>query len=70
MQEKKKLGENADAIINANAQWVEGQYKSGFFSKQEVEEMDILGYTATGQTLLQKDKDWFGENVQIPTPSL
>lgn len=69
-REKKKLGENADAIINANAQWVEGQYKSGFFSKQEVEEMDILGYTAAGQTLLQKIRTGFGENVQIPTHTL
>lgn len=66
-EERRLLGENGDAIIKSNIQWVDSMRSKGMLSDAEVQEFDVLGGTAAGQRVLQKIRAWTGENVQIPT---
>lgn len=69
-EEKKLLGENAEAIIRSNIKWADGLYKKGVISEAELEEIDYWGGTAAGSTLLQKLRAMTGENVSIPTQAV
>ena len=65
--EKKILGDNADAVANAVLGWGEGLVKRGTWSKDEFEEIIIMGSTGTGLKALNKLRELTGETA-IPVP--
>lgn len=65
--ELEKLGNNAQAIIKSNKQWADGLKNKGYFTDAERSEIDVLGYTASGQRTIQKIRAMMGDNRQIPT---
>tara|TARA_R110000822_G_scaffold308074_2_gene435691 strand:+ start:790 stop:1593 length:804 start_codon:yes stop_codon:yes gene_type:complete len=62
-----KLGNNAQAIIKSNKQWADSLKNKGQFTDDERSEIDVLGYTASGQRTIQKLRAMMGDNRQIPT---
>ena len=65
-EEKEKLGENADNIVNSNIKWGRGLVSKGILSEQDYSELEIWGGTASGQRLLNKFRGLMGER-EIPT---
>lgn len=64
--EKAKLGKNADAVIDAQMNFLGALYKSGEISQTELREAQILFETAAGINLFQKIRAHYGEQ-SIPT---
>tara|TARA_B100000965_G_scaffold176024_1_gene146810 strand:+ start:1052 stop:1864 length:813 start_codon:yes stop_codon:yes gene_type:complete len=64
--ELEKLGNNADAIIKSNKQWANSLVTKGQLSEEERAEIDVLGYTASGQRTIQKLRAMMGDTRQIP----
>lgn len=64
--ELEKLGNNAEAIIKSNKQWANSLFNKGEITEEERQEIDIVGYTANGQRLLQKLRAKMGDIRQIP----
>lgn len=59
--EKAKLGENADAIIQNVVGWGEKMIKDGVWSKDEYDDIIIMGSTANGISALHKLAVKYGE---------
>lgn len=64
--ELEKLGNNADAIIKSNKQWANGLVSKGQLTEEERAEIDVLGFTASGQRTIQKLRAMMGDTRQIP----
>ena len=62
-----KLGNNAEAIIRSNKQWANGLVNKGHLTEEERAEIDVLGYTASGQRTIQKLRAMMGDTMKIPT---
>jgi|TARA_R110000851_G_scaffold251030_1_gene403521 hypothetical protein len=67
-EEKKKLGSNADEIINSNANWGRKLISDGVFSENDYEQLSVLGGTAEGQMTIRKLRTLAGEK-DIPIQS-
>lgn len=65
--ELEKLGNNAEAIIRSNKQWANGLLAKGQLTEEERSEIDVLGFTASGQRAIQKLRAMMGDTRQIPT---
>ena len=65
--ELEKLGNNAEAIIRSNKQWANGLVNKGHLTEEERAEIDVLGYTASGQRTIQKLRAMMGDTMKIPT---
>ena len=65
-QERKALGNNADAIIRSNVDWADGLVRKGVISDTEREELNIWGGSAVGQRLMQKVREMSGDMSKIP----
>jgi hypothetical protein len=68
-EEKQKLGENADNIINSNVKWGKGLVSKGVLSDDDYNELEVWGGTASGQRLLNKFRNMMGER-EIPTATV
>lgn len=68
-EEKTKLGENADNIINSNVKWGRGLVNKGMLSEDDYNELEVWGGTASGQRLLNKFRGMMGER-EIPTATV
>ena len=64
--ELEKLGNNAEAIIKSNKQWANALVNKGQLTEEERAEIDVLGFTASGQRTLQKLRAMMGDTRQIP----
>lgn len=67
--ERKLLGENANAIIKSNIDWADGLERKGILSADDRMEMNEWGATAAGQRLMQKMRNLMGEQ-EIPVVSI
>lgn len=65
--ELEKLGNNAEAIIRSNKQWANGLVNKGHLTEEERAEIDVLGYTDSGQRTIQKLRAMMGDTMKIPT---
>ena len=66
--EMKKLGPNAQAIINSMAEWGRGFVNKGVWSNDDFEEFKVMGGTAAGLNALQKLRSAY--EGRIPTQSV
>lgn len=66
--EMKKLGPNAQAVINSMADWGRGFVNKGVWSEEDFEEYKIMGGTAKGLNALQKMRSAY--EGRIPTQSI
>ncbi len=64
--EMKKLGENGDAVMKSVLNWGEQLKDNGLWSEDELEEIVIMGSTATGLSALNKLREHFGGEKVIP----
>lgn len=58
--EKAKLGENADAVMDAVLGWAEGLMGDGTWTKTEMEEIMVMGSSADGLRALNKLREIYG----------
>ena len=65
--ELEKLGNNGEAIIRSNKQWANSLVNKGQLTEEERAEIDVLGYTASGQRTIQKLRAMMGDTMKIPT---
>ena len=66
--EKAVLGKNADAVIKNQMDFLGHLYRSGHINDKQLAEAQIIGETAAGIQLLQKIREYYGEQP-IPTNS-
>jgi hypothetical protein len=59
--EKAKLGPNADAVINQVVAWGDKMIQDGVWSKDEYDEIIVMGSTALGLSALHKAAVRYGE---------
>lgn len=65
-KERAQLGKNADAVIANQHQFFENLFKNGVIGEPELKEASILFETAAGVRLVQKLREFYGEQP-IPT---
>lgn len=66
-KELKSLGPNADAIIKANTEWIDGMTRKGVLSEDDQRELYFLGDVAAGQKVISKLRQMTGDMTPIPT---
>jgi len=64
-EERRALGNNADAIINGMVDWATGLVNKGVWSKDDFEEFKVMGGTARGIKALMKLRESY-EGMRIP----
>jgi len=64
-EEMKKLGPNANAVVNGMVDWARGLVAKGVWSKDDFEEFRIMGGTARGLTALMKIREAYEGRVPI-----
>lgn len=67
-EEKRALGQNADAIIKGMVEWANGLVSKGVWSKDDFEEFKVMGGTARGIKTLMKLRESY-EGMRIPLQS-
>lgn len=66
-QELKSLGPNANEIITANTDWINGLARKGVISEEDQRELYFLGDVAAGQRVISKLRQMSGDMTPIPT---
>jgi hypothetical protein len=66
-EEMKRLGPNANAMINGMVDWGRGMVSKGIWSKDDFEEFKIAGGTAAGLNMLMKWRSAYEGRVPIET---
>lgn len=64
-EEMKKLGPNANAVVNGMVDWARGLVNKGVWSKDDFEEFKIMGGTARGLNALMKIREAYEGRVPI-----
>ena len=54
-KEREALGKNADAILESNIRWGRKMVNDGVLSNDDYEQLEILGGTAKGTRVIQKN---------------
>lgn len=68
--EMKKLGPNANAMVNGMVDWARGLVSKGVWSKDDFEEFKIMGGTARGIQALLKVREAYEGRVPIESQPL
>lgn len=68
--ELKKLGPNANAMVNGMVDWARGLVSKGVWSKDDFEEFKIMGGTARGLQALVKIREAYEGRVPLETAPL
>lgn len=64
-EEMKKLGPNANAVVNGMVDWARGLVAKGVWSKDDFDEFKIMGGTARGLNALMKIREAYEGRVPI-----
>jgi hypothetical protein len=65
--EMKKLGPNANAMVNGMVDWARGLVNKGVWAKEDFEEFKIMGGTAQGLRALMKIREAYEGRLPIET---
>lgn len=68
--EMKKLGPNANAMVNGMVDWARGLVSKGVWSKDDFEEFKIMGGTARGLNALVKIREAYEGRIPIESHPL
>lgn len=69
-EEMKKLGPNANAVINGMVDWARGLVAKGVWSKDDFDEFRIMGGTARGLNALMKIREAYEGRIPIESAPL
>lgn len=68
-EERRALGQNADAIIKGMVDWATGLVSKGVWSREDFDEFKVMGGTARGIRALMKLRESY-EGMRIPVQSV